>query len=149
MLHTQTTSTQIWNACSFQKNLGSIILVTFLFTMSPTLNGCVMTDFPNLMEQAQRVRFGSWLWWLRWRWQIEWNEWRRNWSGQIIIFHQPGFPWNKGISLTKPPFGVRSCEVAIIWPDWWRNIMMKKNMMNINHNTMMNASWTWRNLKKN
>ena len=38
-------------------------------------------------------------------------------SGQIIIFHQPGFPWNKGISLTKPPFGVRSCEVAIIWPE--------------------------------
>ena len=39
------------------------------------------------------------------------------WSGQITIFHQPRFPWNKGISLTKPPFGVRSCEVAIIWPD--------------------------------
>ena len=38
-------------------------------------------------------------------------------SGQIIIFHQPRFPWNKGISLTKPPFGVRSGEVAIIWPD--------------------------------
>ncbi len=38
-------------------------------------------------------------------------------SGQIIIFHQPRFPWNKGNSLTKPPFGVRSCEVAIIWPD--------------------------------
>ena len=38
-------------------------------------------------------------------------------SGQIIIFHQPGFPGNKGISLPKPPFGVRSCEVAIIWPD--------------------------------
>ena len=38
-------------------------------------------------------------------------------SGQIIIFHQPRFPWNKGTSLTKPPFGVRSCEVAIIWPD--------------------------------
>ena len=38
-------------------------------------------------------------------------------SAQIIIFHQPRFPWNKGISLTKPPFGVRSCEVAIIWPD--------------------------------
>ena len=37
-------------------------------------------------------------------------------SGQIIIFHQAGFPWNKGISLTKSPFGVRSCEVAIIWP---------------------------------
>ena len=38
-------------------------------------------------------------------------------SGQIIIFHQLRFPWNKGISLTKPPFGVRSCEVAIIWPN--------------------------------
>ena len=38
-------------------------------------------------------------------------------SGQIIIFHQPRFPRNKGISLTKPQFGVRSCEVAIIWPD--------------------------------
>ncbi len=35
-----------------------------------------------------------------------------------IIFHQPRFPWNKGISLTKPPFGGnRSCEVAINWPD--------------------------------
>ena len=31
--------------------------------------------------------------------------------------HQPRFNWNKGISRTKPPFGVRSCEVAIIWPD--------------------------------
>ena len=39
-------------------------------------------------------------------------------SGQIMIFHQPRFPWNKGISLTKPPFGGnRSCEVVIIWPD--------------------------------
>ena len=26
-------------------------------------------------------------------------------SGQIIIFHQPRFPANKGISLTKPPVG--------------------------------------------
>ena len=41
----------------------------------------------------------------------------RHLSSQIMIFHQPRFPWNKGISLTKPPFGVRSCEVAIIWPD--------------------------------
>ncbi len=41
------------------------------------------------------------------------------WSGQIIIFHQPGISWNKGSSLTKPPFGVRSCEVAIIWPEWY------------------------------
>ncbi len=38
-------------------------------------------------------------------------------SGQIIIFHQPRFPWNKGISLPWLPCGVRSYEVAIIWPD--------------------------------
>ena len=44
----------------------------------------------------------------------------KQWSGQIIIFHQPRFSWNKGNSLTKPPFGVRSCEVAIIWPEWWK-----------------------------
>ena len=48
--------------------------------------------------------------------QIHWASWYKK-SGQIIIFHQPRFPWNKGISLTKPPFGVRSCEVAIIWPE--------------------------------
>ncbi len=42
-------------------------------------------------------------------------------SGQIIIVHQPRFPWNKGISLTKPPFGGnRSCgnrfpSLAIFW----------------------------------
>ena len=43
-------------------------------------------------------------------------------SGQIIIFHQPRFLWNKGISFTKPPFGVRSCEVPIIWPDNSNNL---------------------------
>ncbi len=40
-------------------------------------------------------------------------------SGQIIIFHQPRFPWNKGISPTKPPFRVTSADVVIIWPDIW------------------------------
>ncbi len=32
-------------------------------------------------------------------------------SGQIIIFHQPRFPWNKRIPLVNPPFGGshRSC----------------------------------------
>ena len=40
-----------------------------------------------------------------------------HWSGQIIIFEHPRFPWNPGISLPKPPFRVRSCEVAIIWPE--------------------------------
>lgn len=38
-------------------------------------------------------------------------------SDQMIIFHQPKSPWNgsgSGISLTKPPFGVKnSCEIAI------------------------------------
>ncbi len=38
-------------------------------------------------------------------------------SGQKTILHQPRFPWNKGISLHQLYFGVRSCEVAIIWPD--------------------------------
>ena len=39
-------------------------------------------------------------------------------SDQIIIFHQPRFPWNKGEFPSYLPFGVRrSCEVAIIWPD--------------------------------
>ena len=33
-------------------------------------------------------------------------------SGQAIIFHQ-----FQGLSLTKPPVGVRSCEVAKFWPD--------------------------------
>ena len=39
--------------------------------------------------------------------------------GQIgIIFHQPRFlNRNKGISRTKPLFGVRLCEVALIWPE--------------------------------
>ena len=32
------------------------------------------------------------------------------------------FPWNKGISLPQLPFGVRSCEAAIIWPEWWYTI---------------------------
>ena len=30
-------------------------------------------------------------------------------SGQIIMFHQPKFHWNKGISLTKPPFVAINC----------------------------------------
>ena len=34
----------------------------------------------------------------------------------VIIFHQQRFPWIRVICLTKPPFGVRSCEVAITWP---------------------------------
>ena len=42
-------------------------------------------------------------------------------SGQIILFHQPRFAWNKGMSLSQLHFGVRSCEVARIWPkDWFK-----------------------------
>lgn len=33
-----------------------------------------------------------------------------------MIFHKPRLPWNTRIYCTKPPFKVRSCEVAIIWP---------------------------------
>ena len=36
-----------------------------------------------------------------------------HWSGQIVIF-----PWNRRFPLLNQHFGVRSCEVAIIWPDW-------------------------------
>ena len=42
-----------------------------------------------------------------------------HWSGKIISFHQPRVSWNKGISLPQLPFGVRSCDVAIMWPDWF------------------------------
>ena len=50
-----------------------------------------------------------------------------------MIFHQPGFP----MSLTKPQLGVRSCEVAIIWPDlmstlnWLRICCRKKIQVEI------------------
>ena len=50
-------------------------------------------------------------------------------SGQIMIFHQPRFPWNKGISLAKPPFGVGSCEVAIIWPDRMDYIVLHSHQL--------------------
>ena len=33
---------------------------------------------------------------------------------KIIIVHQPGLPWNKGMSLPQLPFG---SQVAIIWPE--------------------------------
>ena len=42
-------------------------------------------------------------------------------SGQIIIFHQPGFSWNKEISLPKRyllgGFSVVFSVAIIIWPD--------------------------------
>ena len=51
-----------------------------------------------------------------WYWE---NNHQNCWSGQIIIFHQPRFSWNKGIPPSRLHFGVRSCEVATIWPGWW------------------------------
>ena len=33
----------------------------------------------------------------------------------LILEKLTTFPWNKGISLPQLPFGVKSCEVAIIW----------------------------------
>ena len=73
------------------------------------------------------------------------------WSGQIIIFHQPRFPWNKGISPTKPPFGVRSCEVAIIWPDMVNVDIIKKHLHGFETRLVDNVpvscwscwSWSW------
>ena len=35
-----------------------------------------------------------------------------------IIFHQPEIRWLGEYSPHKPPFGVRSCEVVIIHPDY-------------------------------
>ena len=49
-------------------------------------------------------------------------------SGQIIIFHQPPFPWNKGVSHGFPskqlPFGDFFGRVFgrdLIWPELWRH----------------------------
>ena len=43
-----------------------------------------------------------------------------NVSGQITIIPKPEFVGDFGdASLTKPPFGVTSAEVAIICPDVW------------------------------
>ena len=65
---------------------------------------------------ASRTAGRSFKWWKAWC-CLKWKSELIDLSGQIIIIHQPRFSWNKGISLTKPPFGVRSCEVAITWPD--------------------------------
>ena len=50
------------------------------------------------------------------RWVIE--------SGKMMIVHQNlDFPEIKVISLPWLPFGVRSCDIAIIWPDWMIPVM--------------------------
>ena len=74
------------------------------------------TEFRNdvvihtLSQSISLLRF----WWVS-------VEYRRNicrpyiWPNYTIS--PTWFPWNTGISLSKPPFGVGLCEVAIIWPD--------------------------------
>ena len=54
------------------------------------------------------------------KYSIDGSSGKRTQSGQIIIFHQPRFSWNKGIPLSQLHFGVRLCEVAIIWPGTWQ-----------------------------
>ena len=44
-------------------------------------------------------------------------------KSKMLYLAHLSISWNKGISLTKPPFGVISCEVATIWPDLWPNIV--------------------------
>lgn len=43
-------------------------------------------------------------------------------SGQKIIFHQPRFFWNKGISLPELPFRVRSWQVPTICQIIWKHM---------------------------
>lgn len=81
---------------------------------------------------------GTWVW-LGWVFlhdefvsEIFWNTLGFPW-----IFHQPRFFWNKGISLPMLPFGVRSCEVAIIWPVYCIYLYVtppKSNMTMKHHN---------------
>ncbi len=77
----------------------------------------VTQSFPETFQPTDRPENSSSKPYLQHAFEVSGFVSREIQSGQIIIFHQPRFPWNKGISLTKPPFGVRSCAVAIIWPD--------------------------------
>ncbi len=74
--------------------------------------------------------FLSTVWTSRWHKQNQINYI----SGQIIIFPQPRFPWNKEISLTiHHHLGWnRSCEgPAIIWPDIYIYIYILQNIYNL------------------
>ena len=64
-------------------------------------------------------------------------------SGQSIIFHQPRFLWNKGISLTKPQFGVRSREVAIIWPEKFTKCCACHEKWHLNFTPCCTCHETW------
>lgn len=47
-----------------------------------------------------------------------------------MIFHKPRLPWNTRIYCTKPPFKVRSCEVAIIWPGLYISTTLQETTSN-------------------
>ena len=74
-------------------------------------------------NRTSRVGFFNSLPWvflyLHWGKHFFWKRWEIPAKPNHLakLFHQPRFPWNKWISLTKPPFGVRSCVVAMIWPE--------------------------------
>ena len=79
-------------------------------------------QFGQFPKDAKGSRGKDMLWWPKVRPGGE-NDERLQKSGQIIIFHQPRFPWNKGISLAKPPFGVvwgrYNLTRKIQWEAFW------------------------------
>ncbi len=96
---------------------GTIVYLTymngwFIWQISRSSHGSVMgiriSDHANLKifywaeHQRSEPRFS-------------WNKGHSSWFHPALPLH---LSWNKGISLTKAPFGGnRSCEVAIIWPE--------------------------------
>ena len=97
---------------------------------SDTTNVLVIHKNPIFHQPTLPPMYSHLPWY--WRLKLQKSNWHqlslmiffpRKHSGQIMIFHQPRFPWNKGIPLTKPPFGVRSCEVAIIWPQHCKTLL--------------------------
>ena len=86
------------------------------------------------------------------------NQRKTTWNHQPInswiwpnemIFRQPRFPWKKDISLTKPPFGVRPCEVAIIWPNEYHLVFrtlcepyLCHSTLRCDRNTSSSRCWT-------
>ncbi len=68
-------------------------------------------------------------------------------TGQIMIFHQPRFPWNKGISLTKPPFRGPGRVRSRYFDQIWMTIMSQKGAV-LGHCTSSDItqqihSWHW------
>ena len=69
---------------------------------------------------------------------------KKHTSGQIKIFHQPRFPWNKGMGGTLPICSILAGQLSrvfgrnIIWPDTWNVFFLvtlrweKKNKQNEN-----------------